>query len=279
MLAIGQYHTLTIDRDTDPGLFLKDSQENEVLLPNKYKPEQFELGDTITVFVYLDHEERPVATNLKPYINLNEFAYLRCSQISKIGAFLDWGLEKELFVPFAQQARPMIAGHWYIVFMYLDDKTNRLVATSKTQKLLSNKDHGLKKYEKVDLLISHITEQGANVIINGKHKGLIYTESIYEDLRTGDKLPGYVKKIRSDNKIDIVLQEEGYRSIEPNAQYIYEELQANEGFLPVHDKSAPEAIQELLGLSKKSFKKAVGTLYKDRKIIIMPDVGIKINDK
>ena len=274
MLAIGHYHTLSIDRDTDPGLFLKDDKENEVLLPNKYKPEVFEIGDTLEVYVYLDHEERPVATTLKPFIELDQFGYLRCTQVTAVGAFLDWGLEKELFVPFAQQARPMQEGHWYVVHMYLDEKTDRLAATSKTNKYLSNDNHNLNKYEKVALMVTHITDRGVNVIINGKHKGLIYNEDIFEDLRTGDQLPGYVKKIRDDNKIDIVLQEEGYKSIEPNAQYIYEELQANGGFLPLHDKSDPEAIQSELGLSKKSFKKAIGTLYKDRKIIISKE-GIK----
>lgn len=274
MLAIGHYHTLSIDRDTDPGLFLKDDKENEVLLPNKYKPEVFEIGDTLEVYVYLDHEERPVATTLKPFIELDQFGYLRCTQVTAVGAFLDWGLEKELFVPFAQQARPMQEGHWYVVHMYLDEKTDRLAATSKTNKYLSNDNHNLNKYEKVALMVTHITDRGVNVIINGKHKGLIYNEDIFEDLRTGDQLPGYVKKIRDDNKIDIVLQEEGYKSIEPNAQYIYEELQANGGFLPLHDKSDPKAIQSELGLSKKSFKKAIGTLYKDRKIIISKE-GIK----
>jgi len=275
MLEIGQYHTLTIDRDTDPGLFLRDESGNEVLLPNKYKPETFELEDQIKVFVYLDHEERPVATTLKPFIELYSFGYLRCTEVSDIGAFLDWGMEKELFVPFAQQARPMQAGHWYVVYMYLDEKTNRLVATSKTQKYLSNEKHSLKKFDKVDLMVTHITDRGVNVIINGKHSGLIYKENIFEDLRTGDRLPGYIKKIRTDNKIDVILQEEGYKSIEPNAQYIYEELIANDGFLPLHDKSDPEQIQSELGLSKKSFKKAIGTLYKDRKIIISKE-GITI---
>ncbi len=275
MLAIGHYHTLIIDRDTDPGLFLRDTSDNEVLLPNKYKPEVFELEDQIEVFVYLDHEERPVATTLKPFIELYSFGYLRCTEVSNVGAFLDWGMEKELFVPFAQQARPMQAGHWYVVYMYLDEKTNRLAATSKTQKYLSNEGHSLKKYDKVDLMVTHITDRGINVIINGKHMGLIYKENVFEDLRTGDRLPGYIKKIRTDNKIDVILQEEGYKSIEPNAQYIYEELMANDGFLPLHDKSDPEQIQAELGLSKKSFKKAIGTLYKDRKIIISKE-GIKI---
>jgi len=271
MLEIGKYHRMRIDRETEPGLFLSNEAGDDVLLPNKYVPTEYKIWDELDVYVYLDHEERPVATTLKPYIELNSFGYLRCTTVSKIGAFLDWGLEKELFVPFAQQARPMKEGSWYIVYMYLDQKTNRLAATSKTIKYLSNDKVEVKKFDKVDLLISHITDRGANAIVNSKYRGLIYKEDIFEDIRTGDQLEGWVKKIRPDGKIDIILQEEGYKSIEPNAQYIYEELAANNGFLPLHDKSDPEDIQSQLGLSKKSFKKAIGTLYRDRKILIKED--------
>jgi len=276
MLAIGKYHTMRIDRETEPGLFLSNEEGDEVLLPNKYIPETFMIWDELEVYVYLDHEERPVATTLKPFIELGGFGYLECTAVSSHGAFVDWGLEKNLFVPFAQQARPMKKGSWYIIYMYLDEKTNRLVGSSKTQKRF-DKAEGLNKFDKVDLLVSHITDLGANVIVNGKYRGLIFKDDIFEDIRTGDTLPGYVKKVRSDGKLDIVLQPEGYKSIEPNAQYIYEELEANDGYLPLHDKSAPEEIQAQLGLSKKSFKKAIGTLYKDRKIRIEPD-GIYLTD-
>lgn len=271
MLKIGQYQRMRIDRETEPGLFLSNEEGDDILLPNKYVPDTYKIWDELDVFVYLDHQERPIATTLKPFIELNGFGYLRCTTVTDIGAFLDWGLEKELFVPFAQQARPMKKDSWYIVYMYLDKKTNRLAATSKTMKHLSNDQIAVKKFDKVEILISHITDRGANAIVNGKHRGLIYKEDIFEDIRTGDRLEAWVKKIRPDGKIDIVLQEEGYRSIEPNANYIFEELQANEGFMPLHDKSAPEDIQAQLGLSKKSFKKAIGTLYRDRKILIKED--------
>lgn len=277
MLEIGKYHIMRIDRETEPGLFLSNEAGDDVLLPNKYVPEEYKIWDELNVYVYLDHEERPVATTLKPYIELNNFGYLRCTAVNNVGAFLDWGLEKELFVPFAQQARPMKVGSWYIVYMYLDEKTNRLAATSKTMKYLSNDNVEVKKFDKVEVIISHITDRGANAIVNGKHKGLIYKEDIFEDIRTGDKLDAWVKKVRPDGKIDLILQEEGYKSIEPNAQYIYEELQANDGFMALHDKSDPVDIQNQLGLSKKSFKKAIGTLYRDRKILIKED-GIHIID-
>ena len=275
MLQLGKFQELTILRDTDPGLFLGDTEENEVLLPHRYKPEEYAIGDTVNVFLYLDNEERPIATTDEPLIELNEFAHLQCVAVTKHGAFMDWGLVKQLFVPFKEQARPMTKGNWYIVHLYLDELTTRLVGSSKTNKFLSNDTIEIAKYDEVSIMVSHITERGANAIINGKHKGLIYLEDIFEDIRTGDKLKAFVKKVREDNKIDLVLQAEGYKSIEPNANYLIEELKAAGGFLPFHDKTDPEVIKNELGLSKKSFKKAVGSLYKDKQITIKPD-GIEL---
>jgi len=275
MIKLGEYNTLTILRDTEPGLYLGDGEENVVLLPHKYKPENFEIDDEISVFVYLDNEERPIATTLEPFLLLNTFGYLHCSDVTKFGAFMDWGLEKQLFVPFKEQARPMKAGNWYIVYLYLDELTNRLVGSSKTNRFLQNDTLTVNKYDEVDILVTHLTEKGANVIINGIHKGLIYLEDIFEDIRTGDRLKAYIIKVREDNKIDVVLQQPGYRSIEPNANYILDELKAAGGFLALHDKSDPDVIKNEMGMSKKSFKKAVGTLYKDKQIIIKED-GIEL---
>ncbi|PKA84395.1 hypothetical protein ATE92_2583 [Ulvibacter sp. MAR_2010_11] len=275
MIQLGEYNTLTILRETDPGLYLGDNEENELLLPHKYKPETYEIGDEIRVFCYLDNEERPIATTLEPFVMLNTYGYLHCSDVNEFGAFMDWGLEKQLFVPFKEQARPMKVGSWYIVYMYLDEKTDRLVGSSKTDKFLNNDVVTLEKFDEVDVLVTHLTEKGANVIINGMHKGLIYIDDIFEDIRTGDRLKAFIKKVRDDNKIDVVLQPPGYRSIEPNANFILEELKAAGGFLPVHDKSDPETIKTELGMSKKSFKKAIGTLYKDKQILIKED-GIEL---
>ncbi|RDK87048.1 CvfB family protein [Marinirhabdus gelatinilytica] len=275
MLKLGEYQELTILRDTDPGLYLGNAEEDEVLLPHKYKPETFEIGDTITAFVYLDYEERPVATTLKPYVTLNNFGYLHCADVNQYGAFMDWGVQKQLFVPFKEQARPMKVGNWYIVYLYLDEQTQRLVGSSKTNKFLDNSSLEVEKFEEVDILVTHLTDKGANAIVNGKHHGLIYIDDIFEDIRTGDRLKAYIKKIRSDNKIDLVLQPPGYRSIEPNANYVLDELKAAGGFLPLHDKSDPDTIKNELGLSKKSFKKAIGSLYKDKQIIIKED-GIEL---
>ncbi|WP_203296332.1 CvfB family protein [Luteirhabdus pelagi] len=275
MLHLGQYQDLIILRETDPGLYLGDGEENEVLLPHKYKPEEFEIGDSIRVFIYLDHEERPIATTLEPYITLNDFGFLSCVDVNKFGAFLDWGLEKQLFVPFKEQAWPMKEGNWYVVYLYLDEVTNRLVASSRTNKFTDNKSLTVDKFDEVEIMVTHLSDKGANVIVNGKHLGLIYIDDIFEDIRAGDRMKAFVKKIREDNKIDIVLHSPGYRSIEPNANYILDELKAAGGFLPLHDKSDPETIKNELGLSKKSFKKAIGSLYKDRQIDIKPD-GIEL---
>lgn len=275
MIKIGHYNTLTILRDTDPGLYLGDDEENVVLLPHKYKPDVWEIDDEIEVFVYLDNEERPIATTLEPHVLLNEFGYLYCSDVNKYGAFMDWGLEKQLFVPFKEQARPMKVGSWYVVYLYLDDKTERLVGSSKTNKYVSNDKVTLEKFQEVDLLVTHLTELGANVIIEGKYRGLIHIDDIFEDIRSGDRIKGYIKKVRHDKKIDVVLQAPGYRSIEPNANFILDELKAAGGFLPFHDKSDPDAIKNELGMSKKSFKKAIGTLYREKQIVIKED-GIEL---
>ncbi|MAW95067.1 MULTISPECIES: S1-like domain-containing RNA-binding protein [unclassified Leeuwenhoekiella] len=278
MLALGEYHDLIIDRDVSPGLYLRDEEENEVLLPGKYAPDGFQLEDQIRVFVYLDNEERPVATTLSPYIHKQGFAYLECTAVTKIGAFVDWGLDKELFVPFSNQATEMKEGQWYIIYLYLDEQTNRLVGSSKFKNFLSNAEVTVEKFDRVDLLISHFSEFGAHVIINEKHEGLIHKSTIFEDIRIGDRLPGYIKRVREDNKIDVLLQPEGYKSVEPNAQFIYEELKRNGGSLPVHDKSSPEDINAYFGISKKLFKKAIGSLYKDRQIDIT-DTGIRLKNQ
>jgi hypothetical protein len=271
-MKIGQYNSLKIDRDTQVGLFLTDGKD-DVLLPNKYVPKVFEIGEEIIVFVYLDHEQRPVATTLEPYILLNEFALLRVNYVNQVGAFMDWGMEKDILVPFKEQARPMEKGKRYLVYLYMDDKTNRLVASSKTNQFLNNDQLTVEVGEEVELIVSHITEVGINVIINEQHKGLLYKDEVYEDIRTGDRLRGFIKNIRPDNKIDVSLQIQGYLSIEPNAEKILSELRASRGFLRLNDNSHPEDIKTVLKMSKKTFKKAIGALYKD-KLIEIKDDGI-----
>lgn len=271
MIQLGQINTLEIIREAVQGLYIADDEGNEVLLPNRYVPENFKIWDKIDVFVYLDNEERPVATTDLPYIKLNDFGLLRCNQVTDYGAFLDWGLVKELFCPFKEQAYKMKPGGWYLVYCYLDEKTNRLVASSKTNRFLDNRELTVSEFDEVDLIVSHPSDIGMNVIVNKVHSGLIYKDAIFQDLSVGDKLKGIVKKIRPGNKLDITLGQIGYRNIEPNAQIIMSYLEDNSGFLNLTDKSSPEQIKEQLQMSKKNFKKAVGTLYKQRLIEIKED--------
>lgn len=270
-MELGKINTLTIDRDTAPGLFLVNEEGHDVLLPGKYIPETYEIGDKIDVFIYLDNEERLIATTMVPHIQLHDFGWLQVRQVTRHGAFVDLGIEKDLFVPFKEQARPMQEGKRYLVYMFLDERTDRLVGTSKINKFLSNEELTVQKFDEVDLIVSHMTEVGINVIINGKHRGLMYEDEVFQDIRVGDRLKGVIKKIRSDNKIDVSLQQIGYKNIEPNAQKILTALEDNNGYLLLTDKSNPETIKHVLEMSKKSFKKAIGSLYKQRKIELRED--------
>jgi predicted RNA-binding protein (virulence factor B family) len=271
MINIGEYNTLAIIREAQQGLYIADDEGNEVLLPNRYVPENFKIWEQIEVFVYLDNEERPVATTEQPFIKKDNFAMLRCNEVTKHGAFLDWGLLKELFCPFKEQVVQMRAGQWYLVHCYLDETTGRLVASSRTNRFLDNSSLNLQKFDEVDLIISHPSEIGMNVIVNEKHTGLIFKDDIFQQLNIGDRLKGYIKNVRPDNKLDIALGKIGYRNIEPNAQTILDTLKFHDGFLPLSDKSSPEDIKKHLEMSKKNFKKAAGNLYKQKLIDIKPD--------
>ncbi|WP_438423413.1 CvfB family protein [Aquimarina macrocephali] len=275
MLKLGEYNMLEVVRERDQGVYLCDEEGDEVLLPNKYVPEQFQIRDILKVFVYLDSSERIVATTLEPFTTVKSFAYLKCTNVSEIGAFLDWGLEKDLFVPFREQSSKMRVGSWYLVYVYLDEETNRLVASSKTNAFLDNSLVLLSSYDEVDLIASHPSPQGWNMIVNQKHLGLVYGDEIFQKITPGDQLKGFVKKVRPDGKIDLTLQRHGFRGIEPNAEQVLKELKSSGGFIDLNDKSDPEDIKEVFQLSKKSFKKAIGSLYKERKIIIEKE-GIRL---
>lgn len=277
LIPIGQHQDLTILRHTTVGLFLGDEEGDEdVLLPNKYCPANFEIGDKLNVFVYRDHEERIIATNLKPKILLHQFAFLRVTSVSNVGAFMDWGLEKELLVPFREQRQKMEEGRWYIVYLDLDKKTDRLYATNKIEKRLKNEPLTVLEGDEVDLMVMKKTDLGFSVIVNQLHEGLIFESDIFTKLNIGDKIKGYVKQIRDDNKIDISLQPIGFENFnDPNCELILKKLKAQKGVLPVTDKSTPEEIYKQFGISKKAYKKAIGTLYKQRKITLEPD-GIKL---
>lgn len=271
MIALGEFNTLEILRDTSVGLFLGDAEGNEILLPIKYMPETFEIGDMLNVFCYLDYAERPIATNIEPEIMVDEFQLLKVVEVNEFGAFMDWGLEKHLLVPFREQRTKMVENQWYVVHCYLDEKTNRLVASNKLDRFLNNDDLTVAIGDVVDLVVTRLTDLGWEVIINHKHKGLVYRNEVFKKISVGTNTKGVIKHIRPDNKIDVSLQPLGEKILEPAANKIYEILVANGGFLALHDKSHPDQIKEELQMSKKTFKKGIGTLYKDRKIEIRSD--------
>jgi len=271
MIELGNYNELEILRDTSVGLFLGSEGGTEILLPNKYVPKEYEIGDLLKVFCYLDHDERPVATNLEPYIKRNKFSLLQVAEVNHFGAFLDWGLEKHLLVPFREQREKMKENQWYVVFCYLDEQSFRLVASNKIDKFLDNEKLMIKSGDQVDLVVTRLTDLGWEVIVNHAHKGLVYSNEVFSKIAVGDKIPGYIKNIRPDNKIDVSLQPIGLENLEPTADKILQSIKANDGFLPLHDKSDPQEISKELQISKKSFKKGIGVLYKARKIEIRQD--------
>lgn len=268
---------MIILRETSVGLFL-GNDDYEVLLPNKYCPEDYEIGDELTVFVYLDYAERLIATSLTPKIILNEFALLEVTMVTEVGAFLDWGLEKNLLVPFREQRERMVEGRWYVVRLLNDEKTDRLYATNKVDKQLQNEALTIEEGEEVQLIILRKTDLGYTAIIDHLHTGLIYQNEVFKEIRIGDKMKGYVKRIREDNKVDLSLQPIGFDNYkDANTKNIVMKLLDNNGFLKLNDKSTPEDIYFHFGISKKAFKKSIGGLYKERKIVF-EDGGIKLLD-
>lgn len=273
MIQLGQYNRLKAVRSTRHGLYLADEEGREVLLPRKYVPKDVSEEQVLEVFVFNDSEDRPTATTLVPKILLHQVAYLQVKQVNKFGAFLDWGLEKDLLVPFREQRSEMQKGKSYLVYLYEDEESQRLVATSKWYRFINNENLIVEQDQEVDLIVANSTDLGVNVIINHQHVGLVYKNEIFRRLRPGDQIKGYVKLIRPDNKIDIRLQREGYAHVEPNAEKILQILQANDGFLGLHDGSSPDDIRAHLEMSKKTFKKAIGALYK-KKLIEIKTKGI-----
>ncbi len=275
MIEIGKQNRLIVLRNTSVGLYLGDEEGQDILLPIKYIPEGIDINDEIEVFVYRDSEDRLIATTLEPRIQLNGFASLRVKDVNDFGAFLDWGLEKDLMVPYREQMNRMRVGQYQIVYLYVDETTGRLAASNKLDRFLDEEPIGLSEGQKVDLLIWTETDLGYNVVINQKYKGLLYKNQIFSVVEPGDEVTGYIKHIREDNKIDVSLQQQGFAGIEANAQIVLDKLKKNNGFLPLTDDSSPEAILEELQMSKKTFKKAVGTLYK-QKMITLGDKGISL---
>ncbi len=277
MAHIGQYNELKVIRKTEFGVYLDDEKEG-ILLPKRFEPPDTAIGDVIKVFLYHDSENRIIATTQKPKAVLGEIVQLKAVTVTPQGAYLDLGLMKDLFVAKSQQLIGMRVGGYYLVKLYLDEKTGRLAATEKIEQQLSNEHLDLKKMEMVDLIVYRRTEIGFVVIINHQHTGLLHFNEVYRDINIGDRLKGYVKTIREDNKIDIVLGKPGYQRVEDEASKILRLLQEQDGYLPFNDKSAPEDIYSYFGMSKKTFKMTTGSLYKQGKIIFAKEGILLVTD-
>lgn len=275
MVEIGKYNTLKIVKDLDFGVYLDGGDDLEILLPARYVPRNVKPGDEVEVFIYHDNEGRIIATTAKPLAIVGEFQWMECKSVNDMGAFLEWGLMKDLLVPFREQKMPMREGKWYLVYVHLDHVTKRIVASARVDKFLDNVPPVYEFNQEVNLLVADETEIGYKVIINNLHWGLVYHNEIYRRLERGEHLKGYIKEVREDEKIDVSLTRLGYEKVEGIAGIILDALKVQNGFLPVHDKSPAEEIYSLFGCSKKSFKQAIGALYKKKLISIEP-AGIRL---
>lgn len=280
MVKIGKYNNLKIVKKVDFGVYLDGGEFGELLLPAKYVPENAEPETFIDVFVYSDSEDRLIATTETPYAQVDDFALLKVVSISTYGAFLSWGLIKDLLVPYREQKEKMEVGRQYIVKIYLDEKTNRIAASAKIDKFLNQTEIDVYEGEQVDLMICNQTDLGYKVIINNTFSGVLYYNEIFKDITRGERMKGYIKKIREDKKIDVCLDKPGFEKIDALEEVILQKLSKSKGFLPINDKTTPEKISEIFGVSKKTFKKSIGALYKKRKIEIL-DNGIQlvVNDE
>jgi len=268
MIKVGQYSTLTALHETDSGMYLDAKELGEILLPGVYFPPRFSPGDEIEVFIYNDSEDRLVATTLEPYAIDESFALLECTAVTKFGAFLDWGLPKDLLVPFREQKEDMKEGEFYFVYVYVDDESGRLVASSKINNFLDNIPPDYEENEEVEIIIYAKTDLGYKAVINNTHNGLLFHSDVMGRPVRGKKTKGYILRVREDEKIDIRLQKSGFENMDEFSNSIMKVLNENEGFVAIGDKSSPEDIYKNFKMSKKNFKKAAGSLYKKRLVFI-----------
>ena len=252
---------MTIDREVDFGMYLTNGVD-DVLLPNKYVPIGSKLGQEIKVFVYRDSADRPIATTLEPFGQVDDLVSLEVKSVTNVGAFLDIGLEKDLLVPFKEQHRDLVEGEKVLVKILLDHKTNRMIGVTKINSFLIQSHENLTTWQEVDILVWEKSDLGYKVIVNGEYEGLLYQNEIFEDIKIGDARKAYIKKIREDEKIDVSLQKQGYSAVIDMSQIVLDKIDAQGGKLALGDKSSPEEIKSVLGMSKKHFKKILGGLYK-----------------
>ena len=274
MIKIGQFNKLRVVKEVPFGVYLDGYDWAEILLPSKVVPKNTQLGDLIDVFVYFDSDDKIIATTRRPYAQVGSFAYLKVIDVNRVGAFLDWGLDKDLLVPAPEQQRLMEKNSSYLVYLKTDNK-NRIIASSKLDHFLDKTPADYKAGQEVQLIIAETTPLGKKAIINGSHWGLIHTADIFQSLSCGQKVTGYIKSLRDDGKVDVVLRKIGQDNIRDLTQRIIAELIKSGGFLPLHDKSDADEIKRIFGESKKSFKSAIGQLYKRQQIII-EEKGIRL---
>ncbi|WP_297329323.1 S1-like domain-containing RNA-binding protein [uncultured Bacteroides sp.] len=272
-IELGKHNTLKVVKEVDFGMYLDGGEEGEILLPARYVPEDCQLGDELSVFIYLDNEERLVATTLTPLVEIGQFACLEVAWVNQYGAFLNWGLMKDLFVPFREQKMKMQVGKSYVVYAYLDDESYRIVASAKVDRYLSKEIATYEAGQEVNVLIWQKTDLGFKAIIENKHSGLLYDSEIFQPLRTGMTVKAYVKQVREDGKIDLILQKTGKDKVDDFSTTLLEHIRENGGKTSFNDKSPAEEIYDAFGVSKKTFKKAVGDLYK-KHLILLQDDGI-----
>ncbi len=268
MAELGHYNYLRILRHSDIGAFLDGGDFGDILLPRRYAPESMRVGDKINIFLYNDSEDRVVATTLKPRARVGDCAYLKVVSTNRFGAFLDWGLPKDLLVPFSEQQQPMQKGYSYAVFLFVDTTTQRIAASTKLEKWLSIEADCFKPRQSVDLLIYAKSDLGFKAVVNGTHLGQIYANETFRRLHYGERLQGYVKRLRRDGRIDLALQLPSQFGRNQLGNAIVEHLQQNQGISSLTDKSPAEEIYQAFAVSKASYKKALGQLYKNRKILI-----------
>lgn len=275
-LQLGKYNRLEVIKELDFGMYLDGFDGEEILIPRVYIPEGTQIGQFLDVFIYRDSEDRLIATTLKPFATVGEFAYLKVKDVSKLGVFLDWGLMKDLLVPFGEQLSKMGVGRSYLVYIYVDEETQRIVASAKIDKFLPKDEIQLEYNQQVDILPYEYTDLGVKVLINNCKIGVIYKNEIFKDVKFGEFTIGYIKKVREDGKIDISLVKQGFDRIDNIKQQIYDKLTEENGFLPYTDKTDSEVIYANLQMSKKDFKKGIGGLFREEKILIKPEGIYKI---
>lgn len=270
-IELGKYNKLEVVKEVEFGMYLDGGEEGEILLPARYVPEDCKPGDVLNVFIYLDNEERLVATTLTPLVQVGQFACLEVAWVNQYGAFLNWGLMKDLFVPFREQKMKMQVGKQYVVHAHLDEESYRIVASAKVDRYLSKEIAPYEAGQEVDILIWQKTDLGFKVIIDNQYSGLLYESEIFQPLHTGMQLKAYVKQVREDGKIDLILQKPGQAKVEDFSATLLQYIRDNDGRILLNDKSPAEEIYDTFGVSKKTFKKAVGDLYKKHLVVLEAD--------